>query len=106
MPLGSNSASAIESSERGELTVCLNATFIFLRLFCRIVFDGEGSTAQRIRRAAKQRSGGDIRKDAVVADHDRRRKNVAQMTADRELAVVAIARQTAGLHCAHDCSDG
>ena len=36
-----------------------------------------------------------IREDAIVIDHERRRQDVAQVPADAEFAVVAIARQPA-----------
>ena len=53
------------------------------------------------RHAAHQACGGDVGEDAVVVDHQRRRKHVAQMAADAEVAVVAISRQAAGAHRAH-----
>src|SRR5438876_266003 len=38
----------------------------------------------------QQRGGGDIRENAVVVDHDRRRQHVTQMAPHAELGVVAV----------------
>src|SRR6202030_604106 len=103
MPVGSSSASAIESSERTGWAGSLNATFILLTPLGIVVFIvPTNSVAQRYRRAAQQRCRADIRQNPVIADHDRRRQDVAQVPADAEFAVVAIAGQAAGLHRAHD----
>src|SRR6202035_5994516 len=106
MPVGSSSASAIESSERTGWTGSLNATFILLTPHGMVVFIvPTNSVAQRCRRAGQQRRRSYIRQNSVIADHDRRRQDVAQVPADAEFAVVAIARQAAGLHRAHDGRD-
>src|ERR1700682_5290707 len=106
MPVGSSSASAIESSERTGWAGSLNATFILLTPLGMVVFIVRtNSVAQRCRRAAQQRGRSNIRQDPIVADHHRRRQDVAQGAADAEFAVVAIARQAAGLPRAHDGRD-
>src|SRR5258708_34600119 len=106
MPVGSSSASAIESSERTGCAGSLNATFILLTPLGMVVFIvPTNSVAQRCRRAAQQRCRSYIGQDPVIADHDRRRQDVAQVPADAEFAVVTIAGQAAGLHRAHDGRD-
>ena len=55
--------------------------------------------------AAHQACGCDVGKDPVVVDHDRRRKHVAKMPANAEIAVVAISGQAACAHRAHDGCD-
>src|ERR1700683_4598797 len=96
MPDGKSSASAIASSARVELFGSvffgsLNAMFMETRLLllCRFAASSR-LVAQRRRSRAEQRRHPDIGQDAVIADHDRRRQDVAQMAADAELAVVAI----------------
>ena len=78
----------------------LNATFI-VRASC------SGNCLLDMRRDHSRSDAGtppssaavaDVREDAVVVDHDRRRQDVAQMAAEAELAVVAIAGQAAGPH--------
>src|ERR1700719_1795209 len=102
MPVGNSSASAIESSERTGGAGSLNATFILLTPLGSVVFMvPTNSVAQRCRRAAQQRCRSDVRQNPVIADHDRRRHNVAQVPADAEFAVVTVAGQAAGLPLAH-----
>src|SRR5580700_11561609 len=106
MPVGNSSASAIESSERTGWAGSLNAKFILFTPLGMVVFVVvTKSIAQRCRRTAQQRCRSYIRQNPVIADHDRRRQDVAQMPADAEFAVVAIAGQAAGLHRAHDGCD-
>src|SRR5580700_9658960 len=106
MPVGNSSASAIESSERTGWAGSLNATFILLTPLGMVVFIvPTNSVAQRCRRAGQQRGRSDVRQNPVIADHDRRRQDVAQVPADAEFAVVAIARKPASLHRAHDGGD-
>ena len=107
MPVGSNSASAIESSERVDLAGSLNATFMERASFVRLsVLLAAFNRAATLGTPPSNDAVADIGEDAVVADHDRRRQNVAQMPADAELAVVAIAGKAARLHRAHDGRDG
>src|SRR3984893_17784647 len=81
----------------GRLHSCSAFPEYFSKICCSIA-QGSGD-------AAHQAGSCNVGEDAVVVDHDRRRKHVAQMTADAEVAIVAVSRQSAGAYRAHDgCS--
>src|SRR5581483_2536029 len=56
------------------------------------------SMAQGGGNSAHQAGRPDVCKDSVVVDHERCRQDVAQMTTNTKVAVIAISRQPAGTH--------